>query len=179
MTSLLWLSTFCALFAAEPEPADGDDAMTPQRMVATVVEVGDNVQQEGNVVEFVFEGVPVLLVFDPHADRMRLVSPIAQVADLEEGVLVKAMQANFHSVLDARYAISNGIVWSVFIHPMSDLSDDLLRSAIRQVAVARVTFGKTYTSGEMVFGGGDPVEPGAEDPGQEPGGPGPFDGQPI
>lgn len=178
MTSLVWLSAFYALFAAGPgEPGEADDVMTPQRLLATVIDVGDEVQQDGNVVQFLYEGVPMMLVFDVNADRMRLVSPIAQVADLEEGVLVKAMEANFHSVLDARYAISRGIVWSAFIHPMSDLSDELLRSAIRQVAVARVTFGKTYTSGEMVFGGGDPAEP--EPEGDEPAGLEPFDDQPI
>ena len=67
--------------------------------------------------------------------------------------LEKAMEANFHSALDARYAISNGTVWAAFIHPLSEITERMLRSAIRQVATARVTFGNEFTSGELYFGG--------------------------
>lgn len=146
---------------AEAHPAAGVHAMTPQRILATIHELGDDVRAQPSVVEFTYERVPVMLVYDQNADRMRLVSPIVEVKDLEEGMLMKAMQANFHNVLDVRYAVSNGVVWSAFIHPMSDLSDELLRSAIHQVAVARVTFGNEYSSGVMVFGpGNDPGNPG-------------------
>jgi len=167
MTTLVFLSTFCALFAANPIDG-GDVEMTPERMLTTIDEVGKEVEQDGNVVQFLYEGVPITLMFDPNADRMRLLSPVIEVANLKDDMLIKAMQANYHGVLDVRYAIANGVVWSAFVHPMSDLSEDLLRSAIRQVAIARVTFGGAYTSGEMIFGGGDLIDEEPLDPGDGP-----------
>lgn len=68
----------------------------------------------------------------------------------------RAMEANFHTALDARYATTHGQMWSVFIHPLASLDDDLFRSAIHQVAVAKMTFGDTYTSGVMQFGQPEP-----------------------
>jgi len=148
----------CLAVAAAPaavDPAAEENAMmTPERMLAVIAEVGDDLQAEGNVAEFSFQGVPLVLVFDVKADRMRLVSPIIEVQHLADGQLEAAMEANFHQALDARYAISNEVVWAAFIHPLSDLSPDLLTSAVRQVAIARATFGREYTSGALVFGGG-------------------------
>ncbi len=129
-------------------------AMTPERMLAIVEATGHGVSVDGNAVEFSYESVPMVLIYDVAADRMRIVSPVVEVGDLEAGQLEAAMAANYHSVLDARYALSNDIVWAVFIHPLSDLSESLLQSAIRQVAEARLTFGGEYSSGVLVFGGG-------------------------
>ncbi|MEM8782630.1 MAG: hypothetical protein AAGE65_07200, partial [Planctomycetota bacterium] len=137
----------------EAEPA----RMTPERMLATLAEVGEGLEQQGPAVSFTYREVPVTLIYDEAADRMRLVSAIRPVRDLEDGMLTAAMRANFHSVLDVRYAISNGVVYSAFIHPLSDLSDALLRSAVHQVAAARVTFGTEYSSDLMTFGA--PVAP--------------------
>ncbi|MBT8112371.1 MAG: hypothetical protein KJO81_07150 [Gammaproteobacteria bacterium] len=47
---------------------------------------------------------------------MRVIVPIVKVADIEEGELLRLMQANFDSTLDARYSVANGVVWSAFIH---------------------------------------------------------------
>lgn len=129
--------------------------MTPERMVDIIRAMGEDVREHGNVVEFSYQEVPMVLVFDPKADRMRLITPILAVNELKPGQLEKAMEANFHSALDARYAISQNLVWAVFIHPLSDLSPKLMESAIRQVATASTTFGESYSSGELVFGGGE------------------------
>ncbi len=127
--------------------------MTPDLMIQTINQVGDHIQVNGNMVQFVFYNVTIVLVFDANADRMRLIAPIIEVDKLEDNMLMQAMEANFHSALDARYAISNGMVWSAFVHPMSELSDAFFRIAINQVAVAHLTFGNQYTSGALVFGG--------------------------
>lgn len=126
--------------------------MTPRRMVAIVETLGQSVRQQGPVINFSYDGIPLVLIFDKDADRMRLISPIVNVRELQPGQLERAMAANFHSTLDARYAISNQVIWAVFIHPLSDLSPELLASAVRQVATASLTFGDNYTSGEMHFG---------------------------
>ena len=129
--------------------------MTPDLMIQTINQVSDHVQVNGNMVQFVFYNVTIVLIFDANADRMRLIAPIIEVDKLEENMLMQAMEANFHSALDARYAISNGMVWSAFVHPMSELSDAFFRIAINQVAVAHLTFGEQYTSSALVFGGSE------------------------
>ena len=65
------------------------------------------------------------------------------------------MQANYDAVLDARYALANDIVWSVFIHPLSSLTQKDFLSAVAQTVTAVETFGTSYTSGAVIFGGGD------------------------
>jgi hypothetical protein len=43
-------------------------------------------------------------------------------------------------VLDAKYAISDEILWAVFIHPLKELSDKQISSAIKQVYSSAITF---------------------------------------
>ena len=50
-------------------------------------------------------------------------------------------------------AISEGMLYSAYIHPLSPLTDDEVLSAIAQVAKANITFGTEYSSGALVFGG--------------------------
>lgn len=128
-------------------------SMTPERILAMIQEVGEDIESDQNVVRFRVQNVSVTLIYDTNADRMRLISPVAQTSDLTDAHMVAALEANFHSALDVRYCISNEIMWSAFIHPLSPLNDDQVRSAIRQVAVANLRFGDDYSSGEMVFMG--------------------------
>ncbi|MEM6732672.1 MAG: hypothetical protein AAF658_14025, partial [Myxococcota bacterium] len=62
---------------------------------------------------------------------------------------------NFDSALDARYAIANDQIWSVFVHPLSSLTPRDLVSGIAQTANCVATFGSSFSSGALVFGGGD------------------------
>ncbi len=54
-------------------------------------------------------------------------------------------------MLDAKYAISDEILWAVFIHPLKELSDKQISSAIKQVYSSAITFGTSYSSGNLVF----------------------------
>ena len=140
---ILWFTT---------HPVKAAEDTSVEALLAVINEVAEEVVVEGNTVQFSFKGISMFLIHDQQADRMRLVAPIIETKDLEAGMLEKAMEANFHTALDARYATSEGIVWSVFIHPLSDLQPSFFKSAILQVATARVTFGDGYTSGAMSFG---------------------------
>ena len=96
-----------------------------------------------------------IIVTDIIANRMRIISPITKVAGLPPGALERMMQANFDTALDARYAIARGVVWATFIHPLRELHDRQFISAIGQTVNLSLTFGKTFSSGAMSFGGGD------------------------
>lgn len=140
---------------AEHEPAS---AMTGEHLIELVGKIDPEFQRQGNGVQFTINDRPILLVFDENAGRMRLFSPVAQVSILDASLMQRMLQANFDSALDARYAIANEIVWSVFIHPLPNLTDELFASGIAQVVVAATTFGTTFTSGALVYGGGDSNE---------------------
>lgn len=55
-------------------------------------------------------------------------------------------------------AISDGVLYSAYIHPLSDLSRPQLKSAVVQVANLALSFGTEYTSGVLTFGGEKPAE---------------------
>ena len=110
---------------------------------------------QGPVRQITVEGTVLLVVSDARADRMRIMTPLRPVKGIEPEQFVRMLQANFDAVLDARYAIAQEQVWSVFIHPLSPLTEDQLVSGLVQVVVAARTFGTSYTSGALVFGGGD------------------------
>ena len=126
--------------------------MDLDQMHAIILSVATEVQRTRNVWEFLYHAVPLAIVTDERADRMRIVSPVARIVDLTPAHLDAVLHANFHSALDARYAASGDVLYSVFIHPLSTLHPDDLESAIRQTATLVRTFGSSYSSGELVFG---------------------------
>lgn len=105
-----------------------------------------------------FDSTRAQVITDENADRMRVIVPIIKVEDIEEGELLRLMQANFDSALDARYSVANGVVWSAFIHQLSPLSDEEFVSGLAQAMTAATTFGSTYSSGALIFRGGDSDE---------------------
>lgn len=127
--------------------------MTPELLLKTVQAYAQDVESNNNLISFKYRGMSLYCVFDSNADRMRLLSPISMVDKVPPENLIMALQANYHTVLDARYAIGDGVIYSAFIHPLSPLTENELQSAIRQVATAAATFGDQYTSGELVFPG--------------------------
>lgn len=103
------------------------------------------------------EDVPILIITDARADRMRAMVPIRAVEDMTAEEVLRVMQANFDTALDARYAIAQGRLWGVFIHPLSPLEKDQLISGLGQAVNLAKTYGGLYTGGAMSFGGGDSV----------------------
>ena len=139
--------------------------MTADRLLAVITEYAEDVKTENNLISFSYKKTKLYCVFDSNADRVRIISPIAEAEMVPDQMLIMALQANYHSVLDARYAIGDGIVYSAFIHPLSPLTIAELQSAIRQVATAAFTFGETFSSGELVFPGNRANESKEEDKG--------------
>lgn len=145
-----------------PLPPDAPEApevfigpMTGERLGAVIQQIDANAIARGNGYIFRVGERDMMTVFDENADRMRVISPIISAEDLPPELLERMLQANYDAVLDARYAIANGQVWAVFIHPLSSLTDDQLLSGIAQTAIAVETFGTAFTSGIVTFGGGD------------------------
>jgi hypothetical protein len=98
-----------------------------------------------------YQGVKLMCLAQENVDRMRIFVPIATLADVSDPQLAKAMEANFQGALDARYATSRGVLFSVYVHPLSTLDERTLVAAIHQVASLATTFGTSYTSGATAF----------------------------
>ncbi len=127
--------------------------MSSERLEEIITEVADTVQATGNAFQFMYKERLLVCIFDIDANRMRIISPIVERSELEEDQLLNALVANFHSALDVKYALSDEIIWSVFAHPLRELTDYQIKDAIDQVYSAAETFGTTYSSTNMVFPG--------------------------
>jgi len=92
------------------------------------------------------DGVIIYLLSDTSSDRMRLVAAIASATHLRRRDLGVLLQANFDRTLDARYAISDGVVYSVFQHRISSLTPEQIRSALAQVVSLAKTFGSGFSA---------------------------------
>jgi hypothetical protein len=132
--------------------------MTAIRMSELILRVDENAINEGSTWYFNIIGLDAVLVFDIEADRMRVLIPIENTGDLSKDELLRLMQANFDSALDARYAIAQGQLWGAYIHPLSTLTDEEFLLGIGQTANVVASFGSSYSSGMFVFGGGDSGE---------------------
>lgn len=119
---------------------------------------GDSIVGTAGRWQVTFQELPMMVITDETNDRMRIIAAIVEVEKLDERILLDCLAANFHSALDVKYAISNDIMWSIFVHPLSALTEEELNSAIEQVYYAAATFGGTYTSTPLLFGGGETVK---------------------
>ena len=118
--------------------------------------VSDTIQGELGAWQFHVKDVTMVSITDINHNRMRIISPIADVVSLDDDHIKAALVANFHTALDVKYAITDGILWSVFVHPLKELSEDQVRDALSQVYYANVNFGTSYASTSLVFPGSEP-----------------------
>ena len=93
----------------------------------------------------------MVTLVDEAANRMRIVTPIIATENLTSEQIQNMLVANFHTTLDGRYAVTNGMVVATFVHPLSSLQEHDLKSALRQVAKLAENFGSTYSSGELLL----------------------------
>lgn len=145
----------CAQNAEEETPPLSEPPMTLERLGEIIQVLDEEAIFRGPTIEFTIADVPVIIVADPRANRMRAMVPIRAADGLDASELMRLMQANFDSALDARYAVAQGRLWGVFIHPLSPLETDQLISGLAQTVNVARSYGQTYSGGAQVFGGGD------------------------
>jgi hypothetical protein len=157
-TVLLAILLFLAPMAQAQDVPLPEADMTPERLAAILRAIDPDMQQSGTVFQFTIEDVPVMVIIDPGADRMRAMVPIRAADRLEATELMRLLQANFDSALDARYAVAQGRLWGVYIHPLTPLRRAQLLSGLAQTVNVALTYGETYSGGAALFGGGDSRE---------------------
>ncbi|MEM1407601.1 MAG: hypothetical protein AAGG59_12555 [Bacteroidota bacterium] len=110
------------------------------------------VAENGPGVEYELDGVQIYLITDESANRMRLMAGIMEESKVKAEELKKMMEANFDRALDAKYALSNGVLWSVYVHPLKELQKEQLIDALYQVKNLVNNYGTTYNSTDFIFG---------------------------
>jgi hypothetical protein len=132
-----------------------EQAMNNQRLQILINRLAEDVSGRPGFWEFTLQEYPVTVITDERADRMRIIVPVAKAGDIDSEQMMRLMQANFDSALDARYSVARGVLWSAFIHPLSELSDHQFIDGLAQTVNLAGTFGTSYSSGALIFGGGD------------------------
>ncbi|MEP5612795.1 MAG: hypothetical protein ABJP45_11125 [Cyclobacteriaceae bacterium] len=144
----LLLLLYCTLAQGQEEMK-----MTNVKIWKILHEDIEDVQGQMGNWQFMMRQRPVMIVTDVGANRMRIMSPIVEETELKEIHQKAMLEANFDRALDAKYATYNSVVWSVFTHPMEELTVPQFKDALDQVVTLSENFGSSYTSTDLVFGG--------------------------
>ncbi len=143
-------------FAQEQEQErEQEAAMTGARISAILKAIDGDAVQSGIATELTIEDIPILVIVDEPSDRMRAMVPIRSAEGIGPEELQRMMQANFDTALDARYAVAQGRVWGVYIHPLAALQREQLVSGLIQTVNLARSYGQAYSGGAQQFGGGD------------------------
>ena len=144
--------------ATSPVSAESDAStvsMTNERIGAILERLELETVGDDGQWRIILDGRSVMIITDAAHDRMRIMTHVTAAEALEPEHLTRVMQANFDSALDARYALARNTLWSVFIHPLASLSDHDFITGLGQVVNLANNFSSSFSSGLLMFGGGD------------------------
>ena len=125
--------------------------MNNKQLGKILTEVSDSIKGEEGYWQVLYKEAMMIVITDQKHNRMRIITPVAYISELDETMFQKALEANFHTALDVKYAISENIMWTVFIHPLKELSENQVKDAVKQVYSGANTFGGSYSSTNLVF----------------------------
>ncbi len=150
--AVVLLASSLLLACSTTQPAGVDPPpMTRERLEAALRAIDPEASGRPGAIEFRFGGVDIACISDTTYDRMRFVAPVKAASELTPRQIRAILEANYHSALDARYALSQGVLYAAFLHPLSPLTPEEIASGVRQVANLVRTFGTLYSSGELQF----------------------------
>ncbi|SIT83776.1 hypothetical protein SAMN05421665_1728 [Yoonia rosea] len=140
---------------AAAQSQEAEPHMTLPRMAEIVLALDPEAELVGAGFSLTIDDIPVLIVTDVAANRMRAMVPIRSAETMTSEEMRRVMQANFDSALDARYAVAGGQLWGVFLHPFKELERNQFISGVAQTVNVAKTYGSLYSSGAGQFGAGD------------------------
>jgi len=152
LTLVFFMSIFHLSISAQ------NATMTNDRLATIIQSMADSVGGQEGQWSFKIGEMWFVCFTDTNHDRMRIMTPIIDVAAMEAGEMERCLKANFHTALDVKYCIADDILWSAFIHPLGALKEDQVIDAVKQVFSASATFGTLYSSSELVFPGAQKEE---------------------
>ncbi len=127
--------------------------MTFKKLKLTLAKKATVKDEKDNVIHYELDGVVIYLITDENSNRMRLMAGVIEQNKLTKEDLEKLLEANYDKALDAKYALSNDILWSAFTHPLKELTAEQATDALYQVKNLVNNYGSSYHSTDIVFGG--------------------------
>jgi len=92
------------------------------------------------------------IVTDESHNRMRIMTAVILEKNLKKSQMKEVLEAQFDRALDVKYALSNEVLWSAFVHPLKELTEEQVKDALSQVYYAAYNFGGSYRSTDLQFG---------------------------
>ena len=102
--------------------------------------------------QFTIADTPAFIQTQTAVNRMRIVAKIGHPKYQERSDLRSLMEANYHSALDCRYAITDGRLVATFIHPLAELTKAEFKSGLAQVISCTLSCGRENSGGTLTFG---------------------------
>lgn len=96
--------------------------------------------------ELYYKDRTLIVITNEASDRIRVMTPVVEKKNIKPEQYLELLQAQYHGTLDVRYALHNDVLWSVYAHPLDDLTREELTNALSQVYYAAYNFGTTYLS---------------------------------
>lgn len=146
------MNKFVFLFLVLPFLTFSQD-MNNEKLQTIYTTVSDSIQGNLGGWQFFIKEIPIMSITDEKHNRMRIISPIADSNTLNDELLKAALVANFHTALDVKYAVSDGVLWAAFIHPLKELTEHQVKDAVSQVYYANINFGTSFASTSLSFPG--------------------------
>ncbi|MEX1235475.1 MAG: hypothetical protein WEB56_10880 [Roseovarius sp.] len=157
--AMILIGTASAAAACGAHDNSGHDAKRPngsgmsaERIGRLVCALDPGAVAQGHGWRLSIEGQLVLLTIDVSAGRLRAMVPIRVASGLDAPQRQRMLQANFDAALDARYAISDGLIWSLFVRPLDGLNKTQLVSGLAQVVTLARSYGTSFSSGVLRLG---------------------------
>ena len=97
----------------------------------------------------------LMVITDENNNRMRIIAPVVEEKELKKAQYEEMLRAQFHKALDIKYALFDGVLWSMYAHPLKELTEAQFKDAISQVYFGAENFGGSYKSTGIQFGAGD------------------------
>jgi hypothetical protein len=128
-----------------------NDSMTDDRLEQILKTLEPSIKGKKGRWQFARDGIPLMVLTDESGNRMRIVAPITGTVDATLYTLLRMMEANFVTALDARYALFQGMIWVTYVHPLDSLRERDFLAGLQQVITLVKTTGTTYSSSELEF----------------------------
>jgi hypothetical protein len=127
------------------------DRATLEQWIRQIGELAESKPDPSDAWECVVDGANLIFICHELDDRMRVMLLIGDARTANMATFGKMLEANFDRALDAKYTISHGQIWAVFMHPLSSLEHKLFFDGVRQVVSLGQNFGSTFAGGDIRF----------------------------
>ena len=99
------------------------------------------------------DDLTLYVLTDEMHDRIRIMIPVAEIEQRDRDLMRVLLLSNFDRTLMARYAINDGLVFSMFLHQLSLLTEAILDNALDSVITLAHNTGSSFASSNLLYGG--------------------------